>query len=158
AREQRAAHIPDDGDPVTVVATSRGTLPRRVAAAGAATPLEAASRSDHLSRSHTGLSRLWYPVALPDLTEAEVDNMVAALELREGSNRRIAAQVYRFTRGHPGSTRLVLDAIAEEPAASVELRSVLRQPEPGDRSEGTVRQTLLKRFLRGYRPEALQDL
>lgn len=154
ARRLHAAYAPDEPDPVTVVATSRGGLVARVAAGGEdVVAVDAASLDDFRRRSAAPPGRWWYPVALRHLAEDEVGNMVAALGLRTGSDRRITAAVYQLTRGHPGSTSLVLDAIAEQPDGPFDLTSVLAQPEPGSLGTRTVRERLLDSFLHGSSKE-----
>jgi hypothetical protein len=154
ARRLHAAYAPDDPDPVTVVATSRGGLASRAASPGEQIPsVERASFDDYGRRNAAQPGRRWYPVALRHLAEDEVGNMVAALGLHGGSDRRIAAAVYRLTCGHPGSTRLLLDAIAEQPDSPIDLRSVLDQAEPGGTGSLSVRERVVAGFLQGFPKE-----
>jgi hypothetical protein len=167
ARRQRAAYAADDPDPLTVVATSRGDLAERVRVRGeSAVTLTSASYSDYQRRMQTQVSRQsqvglwWYPVLLPDLTLDEVGNMVSALELPGGTRRSVTSAVHRFTAGHPGATRMMLEAIAEHPDKPLELLGILTGPEPGVLSPGgrTLEEGLLHRLTEGIPPEAMADL
>jgi hypothetical protein len=161
ARRQRAAYAADDPDPLTVVATSRGDLAERVRARGeSAVTLADAGYADYLRRSQTQVGRWWYPVLLPDLTLDEVGNMVAAMELPGGSRHAVTSAVHRFTAGHPGATRTLLEAIAEHPDEPADLLAILSSPEPGVLSAGsrTVEESLLRRLTEGMRPAAVADL
>jgi hypothetical protein len=161
ARRQRAAHAADDPDPLTVVATSRGDLAERVRVRGeSAVTLTSAGYSDYLQRSRTEAGRWWYPVLLPDLTLDEVGNMVSALELPGGAKRLVTSAVHRYAAGHPGATRMMLDAIAEHPDKPLDLLGILTGPEPGVLSRGgrTLEESLLGRLTEGISPEALTDL
>lgn len=160
ARRQHTAHT-DDPDPLTIVATSRGTLVTRVTARGESVPTAAdASYEDYLRRSRGQRERGWYPVLLRNLTQDEIANMVAALGLHTGTNRSIAAAVHRFTNGHPGATRLMLDAIHAGIANPTELRTLLVSAEPAElgAEPATVEQRLLDQFLLGVSDAVFQDL
>lgn len=161
ARRQRAAHAPDAADPLTVVATSRGGFSQRIPTVGESvgTP-EAASYEDYRKRSEGQLEPGWYPVELSDLTPDEVSNMVAALGLYSGSTRRIATMVHRFTSGHPGSTRLLLEAIVERGEAPTGLRTILESGEPGELepSGRTVEECLRDELLADVPADALADV
>ncbi len=160
ARRQRAAYAADDPDPLTVVATSRGDLAERVRVRGeSAAALADAGYADYLRRSHTQVGRWWYPVLLPDLTLDEVGNMVSALELPGGTRHAVTSAVHRFTSGHPGATRMMLDAIAEHPDQPADLLTILGFPEPGVLAGSrTVEESLLRRLTEGMRADALADL
>jgi hypothetical protein len=161
ARRQRAAHADDDPDPLTVVATSRGDLAERVRLRGeSAVTLTGAGYADYQARSQTHIGRWWYPVLLPDLTLDEVGNMVSTLELPGGTRRAVTSAVHRFTAGHPGATRVMLDAIAEHPENPADLLAILGRPEPGVLALGgrTVEESLLSRLTEGMHPEAVADL
>jgi hypothetical protein len=161
ARRQRAAYAADDPDPLTVVATSRGDLAERVRVRGeAAVALADASYDDYLRRSQTQVGRWWYPVLLPDLTLDEVGNMVSALELPGGTRHAVTSAVHRFTAGHPGATRMLLDAIAEHPDQPADLLATLGRPEPGVLAAGSrsVEESLLRRLTEGMPPDAVTDL
>lgn len=158
-RRQRTAEEDTWVDPLTVVATSRGILPTRVLGTGAPiATLAVAGIADYATRSDDRLGRWWYPVRLRDLTEPEILTMVKALRLREGTNRRIAAAVYQFTRGHPGATRLILDTVAEQPGDVDDLRLVLGRPEPGGPDGTTVEDGLRRRLLRAFPDDLIDDL
>jgi len=161
ARRQQAAHAADDPDPLTVVATSRGDLAERVRVRGeSAVTLTSATYSDYQRRGQSQVGRWWYPVLLPDLTLDEVGNMVSALELPGGIRRSVTSAVHRFTGGHPGATRMMLDAIAEHPEKPLELLGILTGPEPGVLSPGgrTLEEGLLHRLTEGISSEAMADL
>ncbi|HEY9474921.1 MAG TPA: hypothetical protein VIS06_13845, partial [Mycobacteriales bacterium] len=163
ARRQHAAHVADDPDPLTVVATSRGALSARVTAAGEVVPTVGqasyAHYLEHAERVRGRPERGWYPVMLRDLTRDEVGNMVSALGLNQ-DERRVTAMVHGFTGGHPGSTRLVLDAIAERPDAAVDIPALLAAPEPGvlGPAPKTVERRLRDELLRGVPAGAVEDL
>jgi hypothetical protein len=161
ARRQRAAYAADDPDPLTVVATSRGDLAERVWVRGeGAVALADASYADYLRRSHTQVGRWWYPVLLPDLTLDEVGNMVSALELPGGTRHAVTSAVHRFTAGHPGAARMLLDALAEHPDEPADLLTILGFPEPAVLAAGgrSVEEGLLRRLTEGMRPDAVADL
>jgi hypothetical protein len=101
ARRKQTAYQRQDADPLTVVATSRGTLVERVIEFGDSTG------------DGDWLDEWWHTAMLDDLSGDEVSNMVAAVELRRGSRRRVTAMIYQFTQGHPSSTQLLLDVVAE---------------------------------------------
>ncbi len=160
ARRQLAAHTASAPDPLTVVATSRGDLGARVAPAGRPAPTaEQASYHDYAERSEREAGRWWYPVLLRDLTHDEVGNMVDAIGLPGGHTRRVTKAVHRFTGGHPGSTRLVLDAFAVR-STIPELRVVLEELEPGGLASGDrrVEDRIIDQFLHGMPDEVVTDL
>jgi hypothetical protein len=85
--------------------------------------------------------------------------MVSALALREGNNQRLTSMTHQLTAGHPASSRLLLDAIAERPENRDELAAVLEQPEPGTSPvRATVAERMLKRLLGDFPREAFDDL
>jgi hypothetical protein len=161
ARRQQAAHAADTPDPLTVVAASRGSLSERVRPRGEdIATLAAAGYPDYTRRSsRTQLGTWWYPVMLPDLTADETGNMVAALGL-PGSRHAVTSVVHRFTSGHPGSTRVLLDAMAEHPDSPADLLAILEGPEPGVLAarRRTVEESLLERLIEGIPGEAAEDL
>ena len=163
ARRQHAAHVSDDPDPLTVVATSRGALSARVTASSEPVPMvEQAGYAHYLAHSERVRARPergWYPVMLRDLTRDEVGNMVSAPGLDQ-DDRRVTAMVHGFTGGHPGSTRLVLDAIAERPDAAVDLPTLLAAPAPGVLGPvaRTVEHRLRDELLQGVPTGAVEDL
>jgi hypothetical protein len=151
ARRLHSAKYPDDPDPVTVVATSRGPLVSQGIADGAPVVRLDEARFDLAVTPDAGQTRRWwYAVALRALTRDEVGNMVGALSLQRGSDRQLAESIYRFTRGHPGSTRLLIKAIAERPDDAMGLPSILDRREPGAQGSATVRGTLETSFLAGF--------
>lgn len=162
ARRQHDAHTEDDPDPLTVVATSRGALSARVTPVGETIPLtEHASYADYRVSNKGKLAQGCYPVQLRYLTEDEVGNMVAALRLQFGSNRRTTTAIHRLTQGHAGATRMILDAIFRHATDPVDLRNILDSPEPGGDLEddpATVEQRILNMFLQGLPEKVIGDL
>lgn len=161
ARRDHAAFAADDSDPLTWVATSRGALPARVVAAGEVVPTaEQASYADYLERGTGPIDRGWYPVMLRDLTRDEVGNMVSALGLHASGDRQVTAGVHGFTGGHPGSTRLLLDAIAERPELALDLPALLASAEPGvlGPASRTVEDRMRDELLDGVPGGVLADL
>lgn len=158
---RRAAHPRGEPDPLTVIATSRGAIPERVLAAGrTATPLRDASYADYEQLVSTGQAdRGWYPVLLPDLTEAEVGNMVASLDLRGVTDERVSPVLFRFTGGHPGAVHWIVGALTSSPDPA-NLASVLGAQEP--RALRDVRLTngarLLRHLTSGLGQGAIRDL
>lgn len=157
ARRQHAAYAPEDPDPLTVVATSRGALAAAVTARGGTVPTAAqASYEDSGKQPDRG----WYPVLLHDLTPAHVGAMVNAAIPQMGINQRVTTAVHWFTAGHPGSTRLLLDAIAERPEERTDLHTVLEVLDPNalGAESATVEQRLLDQFRHGMSEDVLADL
>ena len=163
ARAKRAHEAPD---PLTVIATSRGALAKRVRGAAAMAELADAGYDDYLRRVQTGGERPWYVVTLPPLTWSDTRDMVDALELP--GNRAVATTaVHAFTGGHPGATSALLVAMADHPAdattttppAPPTLLAVLRQPEAGRLCDDpeTVGTAILNDLLINA-PKALEDL
>jgi hypothetical protein len=130
-RNRRVAHAPGRPDPLTAVAGSRGKLVDRVMQSeeGIASLESAGHRHYEQLRAGNLVDPGWYPVRLPDLTEAEVRNLIAGAHLREAIGEPVAGMLHRFAQGHPGATRLLVRALAtaEQPAS---LAAVLDQPEP----------------------------
>ncbi|MCX2731970.1 hypothetical protein OOZ19_17140 [Saccharopolyspora sp. NFXS83] len=167
ARRQYAAHVPDGSDPLTLVATSRGKRSGAVIASGESAPMRELDEFD-LTRDEPYYSdyaeqgqKPWYPVRLRDLALDEIANMVDELGRYAGNQkRRVSDTVFRFTRGHPGSTRHVLDAIQAHAADPIDLRDLLppaelgaAQQDPAIAVHGPV-----ARFLAGTPGEAVNDL
>lgn len=160
ARSQHAAHSPDDPDPLTVVATSRGAAFVHLLARGESIPtLTQASYADCLARSANNAELGRYPVLLGDLSEDEVANMVDASIPSVGRNRRITSAVHRFTGGHPGATRSLIDVIAEAPDSRRDLNAALTavKPQQLDVEPTTVEAELVSQFLSDI-PDEDEDL
>jgi hypothetical protein len=158
ARRQRVASGLDSADPLTVVATSRGALLADVPSADLA-PEGARSRQfpDTTDRSR----RWWLRYRLPDLTEDEVGAAVAALNLHRGNDQRLTRVVFQLTGGHPASTSLVLDAIAQCPPENrIEPETIFGQTLSGAESAGVskVEDQVLSRLLVGVSEAAIPDL
>ncbi|MGI9000426.1 MAG: hypothetical protein ACR2GH_02040 [Pseudonocardia sp.] len=148
ARSKRAAAGRLAPDPLTVLATSRGAALADLPAAGIADL--ATGNLDHpaIGGSEIGTRFWWARYRLADLTEDETAGMVSALALREGNTERLTRMVHELSGGHPASTRLLVDAVAESPDHRDDLAAVLDQPEPGGgpnrlRVEERIRQRLL---------------
>lgn len=169
ARTQYAAHVPDGSDPLTAVATSRGRRSAAVIASGESAPMR---EIDEVEVSQDGPyyadyaehgRKPWYPIRLRDLTQDELANMVDELGRYAGNQkRRVSDTVFRFTQGHPGSTRQVLDAIQAHTTDPVDLRDLLHpvaaelgaaQPDPDVAVHGPAAP-----FLDGIPGETLSDL
>jgi hypothetical protein len=109
---------PGEPDPLTVVATSRGTLTSRVPAAGL-TRLDEAGLAHYGTR--TGAAAWWYPVLLPPLNWSQTSAMVDSLRLPGAHAEAVTAAVHGFTCGHPAATSTLLAAIAANPEFSAEV-------------------------------------
>ncbi|MGW0892896.1 AAA family ATPase [Saccharopolyspora sp. NPDC002578] len=136
ARRQHAAHVPDGADPLTVVATSRGKRSGAVIASGESAPMRELDAfdltrdepyyADYAEQGH----KPWYPIRLRDLVLDEIANMVDELGRYAGNQkRRVSETVFRFTHGHPGATRHVLDEIQVRSTDPIDLRDLLHPPE-----------------------------
>lgn len=157
AREtRRAAHHSDA--PLTMIATSRGVLPDHVLARGAeAVPLRDAGIADYQQRCAAGeVERGWYPVLLPDLTEPETRNLVAAKGVVTDS--RVTPVLYEFTGGHPGATYTIIEALRDSPDPA-DLASVLATAPDASRSgQLAVGERLVRALANGLSEGALKDL
>ena len=158
AREvRRAAHHRDA--PLTVIATSRGAMADNVLARGGGTvPLRDACFADYQRRCAAGaVERGWYPVLLPNLTEPETRNLVAAVGWV--TDARVSPVIFEFTGGHPGATYMIIEALRGS-ADPADLATVLAAPAP--RALGgeqlTVGERLLRSLTDGLSEGALKDL
>jgi hypothetical protein len=179
--DARAKRAHEEPDPLTVIATSRGALARRVRGVDAIAELADASYDDYLQRGQTPAERAWYPIALPPLSWNDTSDMANALELR-GDRPAATTAVHAFTGGHPGATAALFAALAERrsPAAEAKapatakapaesqapdeskapmLLNVLRQPKAGGLSDDpeTV-ETAIRNALLASAPKAAADL
>ncbi|MFC9977063.1 hypothetical protein ACFVH6_39800 [Spirillospora sp. NPDC127200] len=148
-RQQRERDAPGAPDPLTVVAASRGSLVELVTDQAAQIPAaDQAGPADYRRHRH-GLRderRWWYPVRLPDLDLADVRTMAA--DRRAGADpARVALAVHAFTRGHPGATDLVLEALAARPEDLPDLRRALERRLPGEHGDRPLRDRLRGRLL-----------
>lgn len=155
-RALHAAEGNETPEPMTVVVTSRGELLAHVPPADVV-ELPAAT-GEARGPVHHDHHHWWGRHRLDDLTRDQVAAMVSALSLREGSNQRLTSMALQLTGGHPASTRLLLDAVAERPANRDDLATVLDEPEPGTAPEGTVAERMRQRLLADFSPEAFDDL
>ncbi len=155
ARRQRAVGEPDDPDPLTVVATSRGTLLAEVAGADQVRVDPEALRTR--SSTQPDWARFWWAgYRLPDLTEDEVGRAVADMGLLLGKHQRVTRVVYELTGGHPASTNLVLESLARNtPRAWIEPDVIVGRPGP---QAPAVADRILDRLLAGRSEAALRDL
>jgi hypothetical protein len=172
ARTKRAQ---DEPDPLTVIATSRGALAKRVRGAAAMATLADAGYDAYLQRVQTGGDRSWYPVVLPPLTWSDTRDMVDALEL-PGDRAVATTAVHAFTGGHPGATSALLAAMADHrspaadaatsattappgPSAPPMLLTILRQPQADPRADNpeAVGAAILSELIASA-PKVLEDL
>jgi len=158
-RSKRAAGGRLAPDPLTVLATSRGAALADLPTAGIV-DLSSVNLDHHaIGGSEAGTRFWWARYRLADLTEDETAGMVSALALREGNTERLTRMVHELSGGHPASTRLLVDAVAESPDHRDDLAAVLGQPEPGGgpnrlRVEKRIRQRLLV----GLSDDVFEDL
>lgn len=139
-----------EADPLTVVATSAGGVAQHMAAVEDIPLAEEASYQDYLDRRQGEYESDSYPVALRDLTLDEVKDMVAEVAgARLGAHRAAAIEVYRFTRGHPAATAVVVKAIGDQTSDPVSLKRLLdaRWRGPVDKEPVTVEAHLLRELL-----------
>ena len=170
--DARAKRAQDEPDPLTVIATSRGALAKRVRGAAAMAALADAGYDAYLQRVQAGGDRSWYPVVLPPLSWGDTRDMADTLEL-PGDRAVATTAVHAFTGGHPGATSALLAAMADyrpapalppppaAPAASAEpvLLAVLRQPQADPRSDDPEAVgTAILNDLIASAPKALEDL
>ncbi|MGH3907272.1 MAG: hypothetical protein ACRDTE_24315 [Pseudonocardiaceae bacterium] len=159
ARRLHAAGENEAPDPMSVVVTSRGALLADVPAADRVELAAATDDARGSARSDDRHRHWWGRYRLEDLTRDQIGNMVSALALREGNNQRLTAMTLELTGGHPASTRLLLDAVAERPANRDDLAAVLDQPEPGTPPDRlTVADRMLQRLLVDFPQDAFHDL
>ncbi|MGK5741348.1 hypothetical protein [Micromonospora sp. URMC 103] len=137
-------------DPLTVVATSAGGVARHVAPDEEIPFAEEASYDDYLERRQGTYESDSYPVALRDLNLDEVKDLVSEVAgPRLNAHRAIAAEVYRFTRGHPAATAVIVKAIGANTGGAVPLKRLLesRWRGPVDQAAVTVEERLLRELL-----------
>lgn len=167
ARRQYAAHVPDGADPLTLVATSRGKRSGAIIASGESVPMRELDEFDptqdepYYSDYAEQGQKPWYPIRLRDLALDEIANMVDELGRYAGNQkRRVSDTVFRFTRGHPGSTRHVLEAIQAHSSDPMDLRELLHPAEPGRaRSDPAIAaHGPAARLLTGTPNEVINDL
>jgi hypothetical protein len=141
-------------------ATCTGPRSRVCPAGDGIIDLAEASHASFLQRQKTPTRRWWYAVRLPDLTMDEVGNMVSELDVPGGSRRLVTSAVHRFTSGHPGSVRALLDAVAEHPDNPYDLEAILASPEPGLSAARprTIEERLLCALRTGIPDEIVEDL
>lgn len=139
-------------DPLTIVATSGGRLLAKVNRA------DQVALSVPLVDNYKALDRRvqpwWLRCRLDDLTVDEVNLMVTDLSLDRDDDHQLAALIHQFTGGHPGATRIMLEAIT---AITTRWRS-LAEVLGGDSGGVAVEERLLQLFLDGVPDEAREDL
>lgn len=159
SRRQYAAEETGHPDPMTVVATSRGAL---LADVPATDQIEFPVTTDDArgSARYDGRHRPWWGRhRLADLTREQIWRIASALALPEGNDQRLTSMTLQLTGGHPASTRLFLDAVAERPANRDSPATVLDQPEPGMPPVPlTVAERMLHDLLGDFPQEALDSL
>jgi hypothetical protein len=172
ARRQHAVHQHavrqvDEPDPLTVVATSTGEIVRQFVAQQVQIPsAEEASYDDYLKRMRADRDRDWYPVGLRDLTLEEVVGMVSAVGgAWRSADRRIAGSVYRLTRGHPGATAELVDAIANNTGGPAPIKNLLdtatrvpRSENPADADDKPKRFVVEDKILADLRGELKEEV
>ncbi|MBP2335782.1 DNA polymerase III delta prime subunit [Saccharothrix coeruleofusca] len=148
-------------DPLTAVATSAGGVAWHVAPDEEIPFAEEGSYQDYLERRQGEYESDSYPVALRDLTSDEVRDMVADVAgPRLNARRAVAAEVYRFTRGHPAATAVVVKAVGDSTGDTPPLKRLLaaRWRGPVDEEPVTVGERLLRELLGSPTPELLARL
>lgn len=131
-----------DRDRLTVAATHRGSLLASVGAALDDVPATAAVAvpyADQLKPPPVGTR--WWPVRIPDLDTADIRERIrTATGWPEAGCAEAATAVYRYTRGHPGATYLVVEALKSQPVprAGLDLAKVV---------DGALRRELLDNLL-----------
>ena len=166
-RRQRGPGGQYSADPLTVVATSRGTLLAGVADAD----LELVTPDNHPdepdARSTSRPRAWWRPYRLPDLTEDEVGQAVAVQMLRQVTrlvqvqDQHVTRVVFQLTGGHPASTRLMLDALHSTPSLKlIEPDVVLGRKQSGTGSHRSqpVEDQMLTRLLGSVSEAMTRDL
>ncbi|NUT49612.1 MAG: ATP-binding protein, partial [Saccharothrix sp.] len=149
-----------ESDPLTVVATSAGGVARQLADDDIPF-VEEAGYDDYLERRQGDYESDSYPVALRDLTPDEVKDMVADVAgPRLNARRAVAAEVYRFTAGHPAATAVVVKAIGDNTGAPASVKRLLAGlwRGPVDKDPVTVEERLLRELLGAPAEAALAAL
>jgi hypothetical protein len=155
ARKRRAA-VGTAPAPLTVVATGRGPVTEQLIRRGdRPTALADSSYADYERRAADDPARRWgYPVALPDLSPEDVGALARELELPAGTSRAtVASAVYRYTHGHPGCTRRLLDEIAA--TRNTDLAALLDAARPDG---PPLADRLLRDMLTGASEQTVKDL
>jgi hypothetical protein len=143
----------DDGpDPLTIVATSRGGLLADVEP----TEVKKGRNNVEWQPDRSGTSDLWLRYRLPTLSLRETHSMVTSQERELGDDWLLAEMLHRFTGGHPGATRYLLEVSPSEHAADWSLSTVLATAPGG--SDQTSAQRLRHMMLDGIQEVAWDDL
>lgn len=158
ARSQRDGGGKGNADPLTVVATSRGTLLVAVPGEEQAPMLPDNPRSGQLPQPSDWSHYRWLPYRLPDLREDEIGSAIADMALGWGDSLRVTRVVHQLTEGHPASTRLVLDAIARLPAQEWIDPEVILSQDTASEDPVTVEEQMLTHLLGDLSDPALRDL
>lgn len=105
------------GDPLTVVATTRGDFLAELSNAERAKvrQVSGAGWGGESAEAET----LWLLRRLPPFTVEEIREMTRRLGLSEREALNLGTLLYRIGRGHPGGTRILLDTAAAERSGSV---------------------------------------
>ncbi|NKE57385.1 hypothetical protein FXN61_11270 [Lentzea sp. PSKA42] len=138
-------------DPLTVIATSGGALPRHLDPKERIPFAEEASYASYLEERQGEYRSDSYPVRLRDLTLDEVAGMLDDVAPQWMDERRtFASWIYRMTLGHPAATAVLVKALSDRVSRPGSLRELLSDEFPGsvDKDEQiTVRQRLRRKFL-----------
>ncbi|MCA1185173.1 hypothetical protein LCD36_01770 [Saccharopolyspora sp. 6T] len=154
ARRRRGTAAAEDPDPLTAVATAHVDPLAR----GGPVPIDGAGYADHLARSVQHRRHGSYPVLLGDLSADAVADMAAPLSPVLDNSRRAVAMLHGFAHGHARTTRMLLDAIAEQGADPADLHGLLVGPLTAGAGADRVESLALKAFLRGIPLTGLEDL
>lgn len=119
-----------DKDRVTIAVTHRGRLLAEAGAVTGGKPTADPARVPDAGPEAAAPDGVpWWPLRLPDLSEADIRNLLRTRATwDEAAIHRVAAAVYRGTRGHPGATNDVCNALtgsAEPAGGHIDVRDVL---------------------------------
>jgi hypothetical protein len=141
-RARRDAANASEIEPLVIVATSRGSLLKRVRADDVAEVAEATTSRIAFENDVDGGRRPWWRYRLSDLS---LDDLVH--KMAPGSDRCLLQAIHQLTGGHPESTSSLVAAIElveTWPAERSELEELVRQPAGG---EATIEEMLCRRLL-----------
>ncbi|MBD0673100.1 hypothetical protein [Streptomyces sp. CBMA156] len=116
--------LQSDPAPLTVIATSHGTL------LSTADEVIEADPHGNWSPPATGLIAPWLRLRLTDFSAQEVDSALRARIQRQGNDAQLRMMLMQLTGGHPASVQLLIRALARSPAQWREPARLLDQPSP----------------------------
>jgi hypothetical protein len=124
------------GDPLTVVATTRGDFLAELSTAERAKvrPVSGGGQDGEIADRET----VWLLRRLPPFSVDEIREMTRRLGISERDALNLGTLLYRIGRGHPGGTRILLDAAAGAWSGSVKPAELL-----GPQLEDALRERLL---------------